>query len=147
MPATFLYLMAFGAWLCLAGAVWVTAVCLAILPITRRVAGSLALAMAATFPAVFVFQIVAAPLAVLIFGLGLLGLWWLGPGGDPAVGAGLMLAILAAEFLLIGGMSLLGFYEGWRAGWMVSKGQGLGGVLARGPTARLVRALKGRRRR
>ena len=147
MPATFLYLMAFGAWLCVAGLVWIVAACLAVLPTTRRAAGSLALAMAGTFPAVFVFQIAAAPLAALIFGLGLLGLGWLGPGGDPAAGAGLMLAMAAAEFLLIGGMSLLGFCEGWRAGWLVAKGQGLGGVLARGPTARLVRALKGGRRR
>ena len=147
MPATFLYLMAFGAWLCLAGLVWAIAACLAILPITRRGAGSLALAMAGTFPAVFIFQVAAAPLAVLIFGLGLLGLWWLGPDGGQTAGAGLTLAIVAAEFLLIGGMSLLGFCEGWRAGWLVAKGQGLGGVLARGPTARLVRALKGGRRR
>jgi hypothetical protein len=62
MPPTFLYLMAFIAWVGLAVLVWAVAVVLAVLPRSRRTGFRLALAMAFTFPAVIGYQLLAAPI-------------------------------------------------------------------------------------
>jgi len=149
MPPTFLYLLAFGAWLCLAFLVWLTSVCLLVLPMTRRFAGPLASAMACTFPAVFVFQLAALPIAAVIMGVALLAIRLVDPTNSPetsnSVVIGIGISMVLAEFAVFGGMSLLGFFEGWRTGWLVAKGQGLRDVISRGISARLLNIFKRRR--
>ena len=149
MPPTFLYIMAFGAWLCLAVLVWLASACLLILPMTRRFAGPVASAMACTFPAVIAFQLAALPLAAIILGVALLAFRLIDRSNssetsDPAL-VGIGLALVLAEFALFAGMSLLGFYEGWRTGWLVAKGQGARSAISQGPSARLLNTIKRRR--
>lgn len=149
MPPTFLYLLALGAWLCLAFLVWLISSCLLILPVTRRLAGPLASGMACTFPAVILFQLAALPFAAVIMGVALLAIRLIDPTNSPettnptVIGIGIIMIL--AEFAIFGGMSLLGFFEGWRTGWLVAKGQGLRDVISRGPTARLLNIFKRRR--
>ena len=64
MPPTFLYGLAFGLWLCLACVVWLASFCLLVAPVTRSMGKRLALAMVATFPGVFAFQLLASPIIV-----------------------------------------------------------------------------------
>lgn len=149
MPPTFLYLLAFGAWLCLAFLVWLVSAFLLVLPMTRRSAGPLASAMACTFPAVIAFQLAALPLAAIIMGVALLAIRLVDPSNssetaNPAV-IGIGLALVVAEFAVFAGASLLGFFEGWRTGWLIAKGQGVRSVISRGPSARLLNAVRRRR--
>lgn len=149
MPPTFLYLLAFGAWLCLAFLVWVVSAFLLVLPMTRRSAGPLAFAMACTFPAVIAFQLAALPLAAIIMGVALLAIRLVDASNssetaNPAV-IGIGLALVVAEFAVFAGASLLGFFEGWRTGWLVAKGQGVRSVISRGPSARLLNVVRRRR--
>jgi hypothetical protein len=102
--------------------------------------------MAATFPGVWIFQIVAAP-----FALGILlvaGTVWrmLEPSlpqttENPFV-IGTFIAAVLLDFVLILGMSLAGFYEGWRIGWLCAKGQAWRQVIGEGPTAKLIHSVK-----
>lgn len=149
MPPTFLYLLAFCAWLCLAFLVWLTSACLLVLPPTRRFAGPLASAMACTFPAVIVFQLAALPFAAVVLGLALLAMRLVDPTSSPettdptVIGTGI--SLILTEFAIFGGMSLLGFFEGWRTGWLVAKGQGLREVISGGVSARMLSIFKCRR--
>ncbi|MEJ6789579.1 hypothetical protein BrevBR_08485 [Brevundimonas sp. BR2-1] len=105
--------------------------------------------MAFTFPAVIVFQLAALPLAAIIMGVALLAMRLVDPTSSPetsnptVIGIGFILIL--AEFAIFGGMSLLGFFEGWRTGWLVAKGQGLRDVISRGLSARLLNIFKRRR--
>jgi len=104
--------------------------------------------MAATFPGVWIFQIVAAPIA-----LGILLLAWLvwrvlepslpETTENPFV-IGMFIAAVFVDFVLILGMSLAGFYEGWRAGWLCAKGRRWREVISEGPTARLIQSMRQR---
>jgi len=148
MPPTFLYLLAFSAWLCLAFLVWLAAAFLLVLPMTRRFAVPLASAMAFTFPAVIIFQIAALPFAAIIMGVALLAIRLVDPTNSPettdptVIGIGLILIL--AEFAVFGVMSLLGFFEGWRTGWLVAKGQGIRNVISRSVSARLLNIFRRR---
>lgn len=153
MPPTFLYILALCVWVCVALLVWLVSALLLIPSATRRVGRSLASAMACTFPAVLAAQLLAAPVAVCVLGVALLSIHIISPNGgaitqDPVViGAGV--AFILVELLLIGGASLLGFFEGWRAGWLLAKGRGLRSVMQQGPSARMFRSFRtalGRRR-
>ena len=98
--------------------------------------------MAATFPFVFAYQVAAAPLVA-----GLLFIAWalwkfLEPGAstttqNPFV---IIVSIGAAlsSFCAMLGISLAGFYEGWRTGWACGKGFKLRDVLSEAPTLRLL---------
>ena len=66
MPPTFVYMMALLVWVPIACLVWLVAAIMALRKASRQTARSLALATAGTFPGVFVFQIVAAPLVAAI---------------------------------------------------------------------------------
>jgi hypothetical protein len=105
--------------------------------------------MAYTFPTVIVFQLAAMPFAAIIMGVALLAIRLVDPTNSPetsnptVIGIGLILII--AESAVFGGMSLLGFFEGWRTGWLVAKGQGLRNVISRGLSARLLNIFKRRR--
>ncbi len=142
MPPTFLYLLALGLWLCTAVFVFGAAVILLILPFTRRWAGPLASAMVGTFPGVFLAQVVTLPFAASILLVGLLVVHFIEPGGSQTtanpVAIGLSLAVALAELLLIGVMSLLGFFEGWRTGWLLAEGHRFRQIVANGPTSSLI---------
>jgi hypothetical protein len=94
--------------------------------------------MAATFPFVFAYQVAAAPLVA-----GLLFVAWafwkiLEPGAsattqNPFVIIVSILAALSSICAMLG-LSLAGFYEGWRTGWACGKGLKLRDVLSEAPT-------------
>jgi hypothetical protein len=92
---------------------------------TRRKGLAVALAMAATFPSVFLFQAAAAPLlAGMVFGVS-----WLSSILDPAstvttnglvIAMNIGTALLAFVTMLT--VSIIGFFEGWLLGWGCAHG-------------------------
>jgi len=109
----------------------------------------MSLAMVGTFPGVFFFQLVAAPVAFAVLLIAWLVWRLIEPGNsttteNPIV-IGTSIAVVLIDLLVIGGMSLLGFYEGWRAGWQISKGSRWRDAIAHGPSARILRNLRKRR--
>ena len=142
MPPTLLYLSALAVWVVVAVAVWLVAAAMSVRRAWRVTAGSLALAMAATFPAVLVFQIVAAPIvaAVLVGGLAVCKAIEPGPSTtttNPAVIAG-MIVVACLPFLCAALSSVAGFVEGWCLGWSVGKGERFSTALWQGPVLRRV---------
>ncbi|WKA30175.1 hypothetical protein [Bradyrhizobium roseum] len=139
--------MAAMVWIPLACLVWLVAGAMALHPATRRKGLALALAMAATFPAVFLFQAAAAPLLAAM----VLGAVWLSGILDPAstvtqvTTSGLAIATLSGTLLLafhiMLAVSIIGFFEGWLLGWRYAYGERFREVIKRGPTARLLRRL------
>jgi hypothetical protein len=138
--------VAFLVWIPLACLVWLLAGVLALNRGTRRQGLALALAMAVTFPSVFLFQAAAAPLIVAM----IVGLAWLSGVLDTgsvthSTTNGLVIAmsigttLLAVVIMLA--MSILGFVEGWLLGWRCAHGEHFRNVIGRGPTARLLRRL------
>ena len=140
MPPTFLYAMALVLWVMFACFVWLVAALMALAPRTRPLAWPTALAMAATFPGVFLFQAVAAPLIALIV-LPFV-LWdFEGTTTNPFVVA-IGIAAVLPIFVIMAAMSLLGFTEGWRVGWRVAEGQSLRDAVRSGPTAKRIAAVR-----
>jgi hypothetical protein len=147
LPATFIYFVALPIWILLACLVWLLAGVMAINRGTRRKGLALALAMAATFPSVFLFQAAAAPLIAAM----VVGVAWLSGILDPASAAthtttnGLVIAmnmgtaLLALVVMLT--VSIIGFFEGWMLGWSYAHGERLRDLIKRGPTAGLLRRL------
>jgi hypothetical protein len=111
---------------------------------TRRKGLSLALAMAVTFPSVFLFQAAAAPLIAAM----IIGMAWLSGFLDPASGVthattnGLVIAMSIGAVLLAFAtmltVSIIGFFEGWLLGWRCAYGEHFRDVVNRGPTVRLL---------
>ena len=121
------------------------AAALAIFPGLRSRARSLALAMAATFPGVALFQLVTAPvLVVLLLGMRLV---WKGlePGASTTtenpvvIGMTVLVALLAFGLMLV--MSVAGFCEGWRVGWVYGAGTPLRKAIKDGFPARVISGL------
>jgi hypothetical protein len=145
MPPTFLYLMALAFWVALAVVVWIVSIILMLLPGKRRKGFCIASAMAGTFPGVFTYQIIAAPIVIALL-LTMQSFWKkIEPGTattteNPAV---IIMAMVTAliSFVIVAGMSLTGFWEGWRAGWLLARGDGFRSALQSGPAARLIRLL------
>lgn len=143
MPATFLYLMAFMIWMALAVLVWLVAGVLFFARRTRPVGRSLALAMAGTFPGVFLFQLLAAPVVILIL-VAMHVLWKAAEPGasaatdNPVVIAGSIVGAFLASGIVLG-VSVAGFCEGWRIGWTYGQGRGLRDAVEDGLFARAVR--------
>jgi len=101
--------------------------------------------MAATFPAVILFQIVAALIALGIMLVALALFLTLQPGSSMTVtNPFIMIVIIVATFASFSvmlTMSVMGFYEGWRIGWACAKGRTLRDAIEQGPSARIVRRL------
>ena len=138
-------------WVPLAILVWVIAGGMLLTPRRRPLARSLALAMAGTFPGVFLFQFIAAPVVILIL-LGTRLLWkTLEPGASTTTENPFVIAVsIASIFLVLAimlGMSIAGFCEGWRIGWMWGKGSRLPDVIRDGFPARLLGRLLSSRER
>ena len=145
MPPTLLYLMALIVWVGLAVVVWAIAGVLAVLPRSRRTGLRLALAMAFTFPAVIVYQVLAAPIiAALLLGM---NLFWKalepGPATETSNPAVILVSISAAvaAFAVALGLSVVGFWEGWRLGWLMVPGGRFWSLVQDGPLFRSVRYL------
>jgi hypothetical protein len=106
--------------------------------------------MAATFPAVWLFQILAAPFVVAILLIAALVWRVLQPSlpttTDNPIVIGTFVAAVLVDFVIVAGMSLLGFCEGWRAGWWRAKGRGWLETIQQGPSAKLIRSLRHRAR-
>src|SRR6516225_7660046 len=110
MPPLFVYFLCFMLWLFCAVFVWIVAGLMFLTESTRATSRSLGLAMAATFPFVFAYQIVATP-----FVAGLLFLAWafwriLDPSAseqNPFVSL-VSLGIALTSLCLMLGMSLAG---------------------------------------
>lgn len=121
MPPTFVYIMALIGYFAVACAVWFVAVVLAIPQRTRSLAKRLAAGMAGSFPGVFLFQFLAAPLVALVLLL-MGGIFWLFHPGDT--GSAVLIVVLALLTLgIVAAASLLGFYAGWRAAWEFAAGR------------------------
>jgi hypothetical protein len=142
MSPAFVYLFAFGVWLFAACLVWLASGVMSLLRGTRSTARCLGLAMAGTFPVVFLYQAVAAPIALVILSAVALFRKVVEPGGSaqttsPVV-IGVTLTGAFAAFAVVLGMSLLGFHEGWRIGWEVGAGRRLGEAIDRGASTRFL---------
>jgi hypothetical protein len=147
LPPTFIYFVALLVWIPLACLVWFLAGVMALNRGTRRKGLALALAMAATFPSVFLFQAAAAPLIAAM----VVGVAWLSGILDPAstvthvTTSGLVVATVSGitllAFVIMLTVSIVGFFEGWLLGWRCAHGERFRDVIKRGPTARLLRRL------
>ena len=149
MPPTFLYGLAFGLWLCLACVVWLASFCLLVAPVTRSMGKRLALAMVATFPGVFAFQLLASPIIVCTVAATVFAATIIDPSRSSDTTNPTMIAVTAAGLLLAlsiaAGASLLGFWEGWRVGWICAQGRSWREVIGQGPTGRAVKMFRRRR--
>jgi hypothetical protein len=121
MPPTFLYILALMVYFVAACAVWTVAVILAFSHRRRALAKKIAAGMAGSFPGVFLFQLITAPLVALIL-LTLVAISHLGQPPD------IIIAVMAPLIVLsIVGIpavaSLLGFYTGWRVAWELAAGR------------------------
>jgi hypothetical protein len=106
--------------------------------------------MAATFPFVIAYQILAAPFVAGVL-LANFAFWKiLEPGNSTTTENPLIIGVsIGAAFLslsLMLAMSLAGFYEGWRAGWACAKGRRFQEVMWEGPIAGRLRLLLRRAR-
>jgi hypothetical protein len=111
---------------------------------TRREGLSLALAMAATFPSVFLFQAVAAPFVAAM----IVGMAWLSGFLDSASGVthtttnrlviAMSIGVVLLAFVTMLIASIIGFFEGWLLGWHCAHGEHFRDVVKRGPTVRLL---------
>jgi hypothetical protein len=147
LPPTFIYFVALLVWIPLACLVWFVAGVMALNRGARRKGLALALAMAATFPSVFLFQAAAIPLVAAM----VVGVSWLSSILDPAstvtltttnglvIAMNIGTALLAFSTMLTA--SIIGFYEGWLLGWGCARGEPFRDAIKRGPTARLLQRL------
>jgi len=99
--------------------------------------------MAGTFPGVFLFQLLAAPVVILIL-VAMHVLWKAAEPGasaatdNPVVIAGSIVGAFLASGIVLG-VSVAGFCEGWRIGWTYGQGRGLRDAVEDGLFARAVR--------
>ena len=141
MPPTFVYILALMGYLAVACAVWLVAVVLAVPKQTRALATRRAAGMAGSFPGVFLFQLLTAPVVAFVL-LFIGGIFWLFHPGD--VVAGVLIIVLAfLTFGIVAIASLLGFYAGWRAAWEFADGRSVraffSGDRLLGPVVRVLR--------
>ena len=128
MPPTFLYISALVVWILLACVVWCVAALMLLAPRTRSSAWPMSLAMVATFPFVFAYQIMVSPAVIMmVLGAAALG-WFLEPGRSTTenpviIGAAILTALGSVAVVLVS--SVAGFFDGWRAGWRLARGRSI----------------------
>jgi hypothetical protein len=127
--------MCFLPWAALATLVWVTA--LVMYCIRQPLARPRAFAMAATFPAVFFFQIIAGVVDAVIL---LLVLWV--QSRHTSIGDTVLSWMLLQTVMVMFLMSAIGFYEGWNIGWAWGKGLHVREVILERPLVRLALRLR-----
>jgi hypothetical protein len=117
MPPTFAYILALMLYVAVACAVWSVAIVLAFPQRTRVFAKKIAAGMAGSFPGVFLFQLISAPLlAVILLTIAGISHFFRPPDVIIIVLALFIIAIPAVA-------SLLGFYIGWRVAWELAAGR------------------------
>ena len=117
MPPTFAYILALMAYIVVACAVWFVAIILAFPPRTRALAKKIAAGMAGSFPGVFLFQVICAPLvALVLFTIGGIAHFFQPPGV-------VLVLLLLFVVSIPTSASLLGFYTGWRVAWELAAGR------------------------
>ena len=117
MPPTFAYILALMVYIVGACVVWSVAIVLAFSPRTRALAKKIAAGMAGSFPGVFLFQLISAPLLGLIL-LAIFGISHLFRPPDVII---IVLALFIISIPAVA--SLLGFYTGWRVAWELAAGR------------------------
>jgi hypothetical protein len=142
MPPWVPYLMALSVYLAAAGAVWIFCILLGLLPPTRRLARRLAMSMLASFPGVFLFQVLAFPFCLALLLLVAAVFRLLGP--DSSVADRLVVPAILSSMILFAAASLCGFYAGWSVAWRVSGGADLGSTLRTHPLVGDIGSLPGR---
>jgi hypothetical protein len=122
MPGYILYVMCFLPWAVLAVVVWAAACVMYFLG--HPVARPLGFAMAATFPAVFLYQIVGLAIDAVILLLAIFV-----QSLHTTIGDVVFPWILLQTVIVMFVVSLLGFREGWKVGWAWGRGSALSDVL------------------
>ena len=124
MPPTFLYLLALIVYVAVACAVWLVALILAFSRHRRVLAKKIAAGMAGSFPGVFLFQLISAPLVALIL-LTVAGVSHFGQPPDSIIDLLAPFILLFVLFIIAipTVASLLGFYAGWRVAWELASGR------------------------
>jgi preprotein translocase subunit SecY len=127
MPFVFGYMLALSTWIFVACVIWCAAGLMCVVRRTRRFAWPLSLATATTFPFVFAYQIMAAPVVFAML-LGALAFQRLveptssGMIENPVVIGG-FLSAFAVSAIVMFIASVVGFAEGWRTGWGIARGR------------------------
>jgi hypothetical protein len=117
MPPTFAYILGLMVYFAAACAVWSVAIVLAFPQRTRVLAKKIAAGMAGSFPGVFLFQLISAPLiAVLLLSIAGISHFFRPP--DVII---IVLALFSISIPAVA--SLLGFYTGWRVAWELAAGR------------------------
>jgi hypothetical protein len=88
----------------------------------------MSLAMASTFPFVFAYQITALPAVMVMLLLAAALSWFLEPSTsttqNPVVIAVTILIALGVVIVVLVA-SVIGFFDGWRAGWRLARGRAI----------------------
>jgi hypothetical protein len=113
-----IYMAALAVWILVASTIWSAAGLMCVVPRTRALAWPMSLALAATFPFAFVYQIMAASviLTMLLGALRFRDL--LNPVStikNPVVIGGFIIAIFGSAIIMFAA-SVTGFADGWRTG-------------------------------
>jgi hypothetical protein len=117
MPPTFAYILALTAYIAVACIVWSIAIVLAFPRRTRILAKKIAAGMAGSFPGVFLFQLLSAPLLALV----LLTIGGISHFFRPPDIIIIVLVLFIVSIPTVA--SLLGFYTGWRVAWELAAGR------------------------
>lgn len=135
MPGAVIYMLALAIWILVTCTIWCVAALMCVVPRTRRFAWPTSVAAAATFPFVFAYQIIAAP---VVLGAPL-GAFILGMLVDPASLGGttknlvVIVGFISAFFvsaIILFVASVTGFVDGWRTGWELARGRPINEVLS-----------------
>lgn len=132
MPFAVIYMAALAVWILLACTIWCSASLMCMVPRTRPFAWPMSLVVATTFPFVFAYQIVAAPIVLTIL-LGAFALWRvLEPVStikNPVVIGGFIISIFGSAIIMFVA-SVAGFADGWRTGWGLAHGRPISETLS-----------------
>ncbi|WP_234684284.1 hypothetical protein [Bradyrhizobium monzae] len=143
-----LYMSALAVWVLVACIIWCAAGFMFFAPRTRSSAWPVSLAMASTFPFVFAYQIMALP-AVIVMLLFAAALSWLfEPGASTTqnpviIGVAILVAVGSVIVVLVA--SVVGFFDGWRAGWRLARGRSIKETLSNTIAKKCFDRLKPRR--
>jgi hypothetical protein len=127
MPFAVMYMVALFAWIFVSCTIWFAAGLMYVVQRTRRFAWPMSLATAATFPFVFAYQIMAAPVVFTML-VGALAFQRLveptssGKIENPVVIKGFFIAFAASAIVMLIA-SVAGFADGWRTGWGIARGR------------------------
>jgi hypothetical protein len=143
-----LYVSALALWILIACIIWCAAGFMFLVPRTRSSAWPMSLAMASTFPFVFAYQIMAVPAVMVMFLFAVAVSRFLEPGGsttqNPVIIGVSIFAFLGAMIVFLAS-SVVGFLDGWRAGWRLASGRTLKEALSDTIAKRWFDRLKTRR--